>query len=98
MGRSPHRTRTGGETGDQGDGRNCHVEDRSAGQKMRSQSRARRSLGITPTGIGISAYWFGRSNCLNVNVLMSRNIGVRGGSRAALRKSVSNMYPRDGGE
>lgn len=33
----------------------------------------------------------GRSTCRNVSVLMSRNIGVRGGSRLGLRNSASNL-------
>ncbi len=36
-------------------------------------------------------YWVGRSNWRNVSVLMSRNIGVRGGSNAGVRKSVSKL-------
>ena len=39
-------------------------------------------------------YWFGRSSCLNVSVLTSRNIGVPGGSIVGNRKSLSNAKLR----
>ena len=36
-------------------------------------------------------YWFGRKICRNFSVLMSRNIGVPGGSSDGVRKSVSKL-------
>jgi hypothetical protein len=35
-------------------------------------------------------YWFGSMSCVNPVVLMSRNIGVRGGSSVGFRKFTSN--------
>jgi hypothetical protein len=35
-------------------------------------------------------YWFGRRSCVNPVVLMSRNIGVRGGRSVGFRKFTSN--------
>jgi hypothetical protein len=36
-------------------------------------------------------YWFGKSICVNPVVLMSRNIGVRGGSNNGFRKFASKI-------
>jgi hypothetical protein len=35
-------------------------------------------------------YWLGRRSCVNPVVLMSRNIGVRGGRSVGVRKFTSN--------
>jgi hypothetical protein len=41
-------------------------------------------------------YCVGNSSCVNPVVLMSRNIGVRGGNKIGFRKLVSNWYARVG--
>src|SRR5204862_8214245 len=41
-----------------------------------------------------SSYCVGLSNCRNVSVFTSRNIGVPGGSCEGIRKSSSNRYCR----
>src|SRR5262245_13371585 len=72
--------------------RQCNPQSTVANRHCNRQSAIRSS--IADPRISNSSYCVGLSNCLNVSVLMSRNIGVPGGSRVGLRKSVSNVQER----